>query len=465
MVVIFSLLAGQWAAEWSDVELTAAVRAVILAQGLLLAALMLQWRRHNQVLRDQMAVAAFSRDSADVLTRQREPEQVLQEAARLLAGFLGTRVAVMQALADGSVRAWAEHPSRPASGRWQAEPAPSANQPVADAVRWSAINARPVGPGTDNWPTFPFWYVPFSRLPGDQPVLVVEVMRHPPVPDTLSFLRGFVDLLAASHARLQSLQRAHDAELQTERQRLQNRFLASISHDMRTPLTGILGASSTLLEQGDQLNATQQRHLLEGLHRQVRYLTDATDNILSLFRLQQASPHDMVTDWESPEELLGLVLARFPQATADGRLLAQAEPVEGLIKANATLVVQALVNLVDNALRLNASFEPVILQVCGQGNDVAYRVADRGPGFPDGFDIHQALAPVGAGPQRAPSGGVGLGLSIVQAIARVHGGQVQAGNRVGGGAEVCLRFPLTSWEAVQTSSQNLSHTPAQADVI
>ncbi len=448
IVLLVSLTASALAASLSGASLTLSVWAVLTVEAGLLALLVMQGGRQLRRLRDQTALAHFTRESADVLTRQRQPEAVLHEAAQLLSSFLDASIFVYRPAQDatyGCVTSLLKESVLNDADR----------HPVMDAVRWSARNARPVGPGTDNWPEFPFWYVPFSRLPGDQSVLVVEVTQHRPIADMLSFLRGFVDLMAASHDRLVSLQRANDAELSAERQRLQNRFLASISHDMRTPLTGILGASSTLLEQEEQLSLTERRHLLEGLHRQVRYLADTTDNILSLLRLQQSGPDDLVTDWESPEELLGLVLARFPQATEQGKLQASLQPADVLIRANATLIVQALVNLVDNALRLNASFEPVQLQLHVDESRVVFSVLDRGPGFDAQFDIENAVRPLR---QDQSNVGAGLGLSIVQAIARVHGAALSADNRKGGGARVQLLLSGQSWATVRENQASLQVT-------
>lgn len=396
--------------------------------------LALAYHRRTEQARRQTALAGFSREMADSLARQTQPSGVLEHSAVLLSRFLGVSVAVMA-------------PDPAGAGPYTTVTAVRvgpAFEPVPEAVQWSARNARPVGPGTDNWPTFPVWYVPFSRLPGDRPVLLVAVSPALNAADTLSFLRSFADQVAAVWEGLISLQRASEAEISAERQRLQNSFLASISHDMRTPLTAILGTSSTLIEQHDQLSAQQQQHLLRSLHNEVGYLASATDNVLSLVRLNQSGRTDISTDWESPEELLGLVLSRFSDASRQGRLRADAQPVSLLIRANAMLVVQALVNLVDNALKVHQSPEPVCLGLSASGGEVSFAVADRGPGFPPDFDLrrHREFPRYDSG-----SRGVGLGLSIVQAIARVHEGGVEFNNRPGGGTEVVLRLPASPWEA------------------
>ncbi len=399
-----------------------------LGLALMLAFLSRQLQLRTQTALRAVELAEFSKETAELLARQTTYTDALVRSCELLSHFLQTPVATMAAPMQGG-------------GYIQLVQFPSdAHVPwVPEAALWSAQNARTVGPGTDNWPHFPLWYVPFSRLPSLQPVLLVGVNERLKPAETLSFLRSFSDQVSAAYERLLSLEKMRQAELTAERQRLQNSFLASISHDMRTPLTAILGASSTLLEQGKDMSEFQKQHLLEGLNKEIHALVASTDNIFSLLRLQNAESDSLLLDWQSPEEILGLSLARFSDALSSGRLQAHAQPVSGLVRAHAPLLTQAFYNLIDNALKANESFEPVVVGLRQVNETIEFFVADRGIGFPEGFQIEQIRRF-----QRfdTSSKGVGLGLTIVQAIARLHNAEFLIQRRPEGGTEVALSFAL-----------------------
>ena len=399
-----------------------------LGVALTLAFLSRQLQLRTRAADRAVELAAFSKETADLLARQTSYTDALVNSCELLAHFLSTPVAAMAApWQGGGYLKLVQFPSE-AHLPW-----------VPEAALWSAQNARVVGPGTDNWPHFALWYVPFSRLPSQQPVLLVAVNENLRPAETLGFLRSFCDQVSAAYERLLSLEKMRQAELTAERQRLQNSFLASISHDMRTPLTAILGASSTLLEQGKDMSEPQKQHLLEGLNKEIHYLVASTDNIFSLLRLQSAEIDTLTLDWQSPEEMLGLGLARFSEALSQGRLSAHAQPMSGLVRAHAPLLTQALYNLIDNALKANESFEPVVVGLRQVNEKIEFFVADRGNGFPEDFHIDQIRRF-----QRFDTSGkgVGLGLTIVQAIARLHNAEFLIHRRAEGGSEVALSFAL-----------------------
>jgi two-component system, OmpR family, sensor histidine kinase KdpD len=173
-----------------------------------------------------------------------------------------------------------------------------------------------------------------------------------------------------------------------------------------------------------------------------------TDNTLQLARLD-APGVQLRCDWESAEELVGTVLRRARERFAQRTLRARLEPDLPLLWCDAILLSQLLDNLVDNAIKYSADDAPVELLVRRQGEQVLIAVRDRGPGiapawrervfdvFHRGADAMQADADQQVALSRP---GVGVGLAVCRAIARVHGGELRLRPRAHGGCsfECCL---------------------------
>ena len=230
---------------------------------------------------------------------------------------------------------------------------------------------------------------------------------------------------------------------------MRNALLTAISHDYRTPLATILGAASSLQDQGQRLDA-QQRGVLAGrVVQEANHLARLTDSTLQLARLD-APGVVLRRDWESAEELVGAVLRRARQRAPDRPLRARLEPGLPLLHCDAMLLIQLLDNLVDNAIRHTPPDGPIELLVRrapGAGDappGVVLAVRDRGPGVPPAwreriFEVFQrGDTATGAPPQRH---GTGVGLAVCRAIARAHGGELRLRARGHGGSSFECHLP------------------------
>ena len=303
------------------------------------------------------------------------------------------------------------------------------------AAKWCSQNGQAIGPGSNNWPEYGAWVMPFGRMPGLSPVLVV--MNGTAEQGEVTYLRGLLDQLATAYQRVRNERRAKDAERIAQEESIQNALLASVSHDMRTPLTAILGATTTLLEQRKALSEIEQGRLLQSMAAEARYLANATENILSLTKLESSGSRDVVLDWQSPEEIVGAVLSRFRTRTLVHEMRSSVPQDIPLIRADAVLLSQALGNLIDNALSVHHGSEPIIVGAELRDSRVALYVKDRGGGFPQNFraeDIRKFQR------MNVHGKGMGLGLSIVQVIARLHKAEFHIEQREGGGTCVALVF-------------------------
>lgn len=312
--------------------------------------------------------------------------------------------------------------------------------PDLNALEWVASNGKAIGPHTGNWPDSPYWLIPFNRLQSQHPILVVCDIDADNNIEIYTAIKSCVDQISMAYLRLINSEKAKRAELMAQEEAIQSALLASIAHDMRTPLTSILGAATTLQQKDVNLGTEQTAHLTALIASQAQYLASTTENILSLIRLESSAVKEIPMDLQSPEEIIGIVTALYKGRGDTVNLLATINEPELLIKANANLLTQALVNLIDNARQANLAIsnqaqEPIQIDVTKAGNLINISVKDRGIGFGEAFNASQ-IKKFSSGHAK----GFGLGLSIVQAIAKAHDATLTISNRDGGGACVTLSF-------------------------
>jgi len=304
-------------------------------------------------------------------------------------------------------------------------------------LNWVSENGKPISPYTDYWTESltqsKQWLLPFNRLPSSDPILIVDKVDDGESIETYTAIKSCVDQISQAYQRLINSEKAQLAELAIQEEAIQNALLASISHDMRTPLTSILGAATTL--QQSNLNTEQTAQLTALIASQTRYLASTTENILSLIRLESHSVSPISMDWQSPEELIGIVMELYKNRGETLNIKVTMSEPELLIKGNVNLLTQALVNLIDNAQQAHKDDEPILIEVSKVDNMVNISVKDRGNGFTNCMDsvaIKKFMT--------TKAKGFGLGLSIVQAIAKSHGANFTLSNRDGGGACATLSF-------------------------
>lgn len=417
LLINFLFVEPRYTFRIASVESWGALIGFILVS-LVVTSLMRRLQDRTREAETARSEAQFARVLAERLAQESQPLGLLNEAARMLQTRLSKPVCIV----------------KPDGDRLEAIPPDTACKPDPAALWWVMQNARPLGPSTHNWPESVYLMLPFSRLPGHDPVFVCG----PAMVDEqqLVVLRDLCDQVALAYQRAVSAQRAQQAELGARTEAMQNALLASLSHDMRTPLTAILGAASALETQEAELNAGTRAQMLSSIRTEANYLCRATENILSLARLNALGSQGLAMDWQSPEEIVGSTLARYRIREQPCRLRADITS-EALIRADASLLSQALANLLDNALAVHRGSEPLLVSVRQQADLLVISVADRGPGLPADLDtgaLHKFRHRHGRG--------FGLGLVIVHTIATLHGAHLRFEIREGGGTEVGLHFPV-----------------------
>jgi two-component system sensor histidine kinase KdpD len=227
-------------------------------------------------------------------------------------------------------------------------------------------------------------------------------------------------------------------EAAAETERLRSTLLASISHDLRTPLAVMCGASSTLAERGERLPSDEREALARSVFEQARELAEQVSKLLQMTRLELGGI-TLERQWESLTEIAGAVLERLRERLAGHRVILELPEDLPLVRVDAALVDQALANLLENAARHTPSGTLVRLRAWREAKGLVVSVEDFGPGLPEG-DAQRIFAKFEHGTTEGAAGGVGLGLAICRAIVVLHGGRAWAERLPGGGS--AFRFTL-----------------------
>ncbi len=420
-----------------DLHQHALLLAAMLAVSWIVAMLMAHQRRLGQQARRHALQAEQLRSLGEAL---RDTEDPLAQAGALRAA-LSTEVgapAVLMLL-KGAL---------PHDNDMQA--VTLVGEPTDDQLAglWMCLRQRtPFGPGTGRHEGLPEWYLPLrGRQAGLGAALIrpAEGARVDPV--LREHAQALCDQMGVALQRQQAEQGARQARDEAQAQGVRNAMLAAISHDYRTPLATIMGAASSLQEQGDRLSAGQRSRLAGAILDEGARLARLTDNTLQLARLDGPGV-SLQLDWESVEELVGAVLRHARQRDPGRRLRARLEPGLPLLRCDALLMTQLLDNLVDNALKYSPPDAPVELLARHQGVHVVLSVRDRGPGVPPAwreriFEVFQR-APAEVLGDDASQPGAGVGLAVCRAIARAHGGELRMRPRGHGGASFECWLPAT----------------------
>lgn len=230
--------------------------------------------------------------------------------------------------------------------------------------------------------------------------------------------------------------------VEAETERIRSTLLASISHDLRTPLAVMTGASSSLAENGERLPPAERAALAQSIYGQARDMSEQVAKVLQMTRLETGAIK-LDRDWIAVSEIAGAVLSRLAGRLAGHRLVVEIPDDLPLLRADATLIDQALANLLENAARHTPAGTVVQVRAQARASEVIVSVEDFGPGIDDDdvervFEKFQRGAASGS---ESTAGGVGLGLAICRAIVRLHGGRVWAEKVPGGGSAFRMALP------------------------
>lgn len=232
----------------------------------------------------------------------------------------------------------------------------------------------------------------------------------------------------------------------SEKEKMRSTLLRAISHDLRTPLAGILGASSAIRENGSMLDESTRDSLVANIQEESQWLIRMVENLLSVTRISE-NASNLVKSPEAAEEVVGEAVSRIKQRFPQREILVRV-PEEFLeVPMDGTLIVQVLINLLENAIKFSPNDSAVEIHLEKEEKSAKFAVLDRGRGI-SGEDFPYLFTSDTPGKSRSAdsSRGMGIGLSICKTIIQAHQGTLEAENREGGGAVFRFTLPLKGSE-------------------
>ena len=254
-----------------------------------------------------------------------------------------------------------------------------------------------------------------------------------------------VMLLVASMTSALTTQSKQSQALKAEgeRERMRANLLRAVSHDLRTPLTSIYGASSAVIENYDSLSKAQQLKLLGEVRNDADWLIRMVENLLSVTRIGGEGV-ELAKQETVAEELIDAVLVKFHKRYPEQVVQLDLPDEFVSVPMDVMLIQQVLLNLLENAVYHATGMSQLSLGVCLQQNEALFSVWDNGCGIaPDKLerlfqgDLDQAQ-PAADSRRR----NMGIGLSVCAAIIKAHGGRIWAENLPQGGAKICFALRL-----------------------
>jgi two-component system sensor histidine kinase KdpD len=267
------------------------------------------------------------------------------------------------------------------------------------------------------------------------------------IPEQVQQLETLARQIAIALERVHYVDVAQQAVVQMESERLRNTLLAAMSHDVRTPLTALIGQAETL-EQLGPLNV-EQRATVQSMGHEARELGALVGNLLDMARLESGQVQ-LRKDWQSVEEVVGSAIRAARHSLGKMEVQTDLPRDLPLVELDAALMERVLVNLLENAskygvtsplhipaIRVSARTTPHTLEL---------KVRDFGPGLPASSkgQEHMLFEKFTRGQTESSTRGVGLGLAICKAVVEAHKGKISTAQADGGGAEFSISLPRTT---------------------
>lgn len=279
-------------------------------------------------------------------------------------------------------------------------------------------------------------------------VLSVDYIFTPPFWEVSFTLAGFpltflvmMTICVATGIVTSRAKKVSEMEREAEREKIHSNLLRAVSHDIRTPLTGIVGATNVLLEQDDTLTPQQRRELLKNANEEAQWLIHIVENLLSITRIGAGEDAQVTKTPEAAEEVIegavGKFRRRYPQIDVEVRL-----PEEFfLVPMDPLLIQQVMTNLLENAAVHGVTTTRVAVSLEKRGKWARFTVCDNGRGIPEGR-LHNLFDGTQSAQKGDNSRSMGIGLSVCKTVVAAHRGKIKGENIKGSGARFTVDLPL-----------------------
>lgn len=310
------------------------------------------------------------------------------------------------------------------------------------AAHWVFVNKKRAGSGTDTLAGAGAFYTPIISQAKVLGVIGISCAKGALDQDNRLFLRMMTSLVASALERQSLSDEQRKIVIESEKEKMRSNLLRAISHDLRTPLTGILGSSSAILENGDSLDKATHDKLILNIKEDSQWLIRMVENLLSVTRIKEGTMN-VAKSPEAAEEIVAEATSHIRKRFPERKIGVKVPDELLMVPMDGTLIVQVLINLLENAIRHSSDESTVNVDVKKENQYAIFEVRDYGEGisaedFPYLFESY-----VPSGDRSVDSSrGIGIGLSICMSIIKAHNGKLEAENKSEGGAVFRFKLPL-----------------------
>lgn len=293
--------------------------------------------------------------------------------------------------------------------------------PIDESIaQWTYDHGQAAGQGTDTLSAAKGCYLPLKAPMRVRGVLVLELTHRERLndPQERRLLEACMSQLAIALERVHFVEVAQSTVVQMEGERMRNTLLAAISHDLRTPLTTLIGAADTALPHAPPGPLTE---LLHGIHEQATSMQRLIENLLDMARMQERGVR-LNRQWHSLEEIVGSALRQLREPLAQHVVCTALAAQLPWVEVDALLLERVLVNLLDNAAKYTPPGTRITVAASATTDTMVLEVSDTGPGRAPA----NLFEPFTRGQQESSVTGIGLGLALAKRIVEAHGGHIEA---------------------------------------
>ncbi|WP_312440960.1 sensor histidine kinase KdpD [Lacrimispora sp.] len=313
-------------------------------------------------------------------------------------------------------------------------------------AHWVFLNQKRAGAGTDTLMGAAAFYMPVISQGKVIAVWGISCGKENLDHNARLFLRMIASQVAMALERQHLSDEQRNIMVESEKEKMRSTLLRAISHDLRTPLAGILGASSVIRENGEMLDENTRNSLVANIQEESQWLIRMVENLLSVTRINE-SASNLKKSPEAAEEVVGEAVSRIKRRFPQSKIFVQV-PEEFLeVPMDGTLIVQVLINLLENAIKYSSDDSSIEVRLERDGTWARFEVLDRGRGIPN-EDLPYLFSGYKPCESRSAdsSRGMGIGLSICKTIVNAHQGNLEAENRKDGGTVFRFTLPLKGSE-------------------
>ena len=262
-----------------------------------------------------------------------------------------------------------------------------------------------------------------------------------PITFVIMFIAAFLTGTLATQVKIQAA-KAAEAALIAQKEQLRVNLLRSISHDLRTPLTSISGHASNLLSNGDKFDNNTKEQLYLDIYDDSMWLINLVENLLAVTRIEDGQLNIRLST-EILDEIITEALQHINRKKEEHKIVFYPKEDFILVMADARLIVQVIINIVDNAIKYTQPGSEIVITTQKEQDRAIIRIADNGPGIPDEmkpqiFDMFYSGAKSVADSRRS----LGLGLALCKAIVEAHGGTLELSDNNPRGAVFTFSLPV-----------------------